>query len=880
MLVEEESCPVYDTGNKEEESMPVYDIDIEDVIEEEERFVGKGGFNGEEDNIEDVVVVANDLCSSMIQTILSVDFEEDINTKSHELMSAMVLMVERNRGEHIIHRFARRGREPDPGDMRIASLKQQIQELEFSQLQQDLSAEEAETESKLWDDGSEDVNAFGGGNPGFHDDHYDNHFFQKEPIVLVEEESCPVYDTVNEEEKSMLVYDTDIEDVNEEEKDNIEDVGIQVWMLRIQEASEANSRMSFSQAREDDADALALILSRPTGYSISKDPEEELIEEEPLEEPKEEDLHSGYHQLRVHEADIPKTAFRTRYGHFKFTVMPFGLTNALAVFIDLMNRCEFWLQEVHFLGHVVNSDVIYVDPSKIEAVKNWKVPKTPAEIRSFLGLAAILSLPDGSEDFVVYYDSLNQGLVCVLMQRGKIRYHPGKVNVMADAWSRKERVKPRRVCAMSMTIQSSVKDKILDAQSETYKAENASAEMLRGLDQQMEKKEDYGLYLMDQIWVPLVGSVRTLIMDKAHASRLKHQRPSGLFQQHEIPEWKWDRNTMDFITKLPMSSSGRLQDEKLARLYIDKIVARHGVSVSIISDRDGRFTSRFWQTLQKALGTRLDINRQKSYANNRRKPLEFEVSDQVLLKVSPWKGVVCFGKKGKLAPRLLAETESTVWDDRSEDVNPFGGGNPGFYDDHYDNPFFQEEPIVLVEEESCLAYDTDNEEEESMPVYDNDIDDVTEDEEDNIEDVVVMANDLCSSMIQTILSIDFEKDINRKSHELMSFGKSIIIKIFDSFKANVMSLSLTRTKIVAGSLNGTVQKFDLHNARHCISFIGNGNMVVASYLDSTLRLLDVHPTRSDGRVVQEYKGHTCKVTCIARHPKDNSIVTASVTGLV
>nr|GEU75035.1 hypothetical protein [Tanacetum cinerariifolium] len=87
VLVEEESFPIYDTDNKEEESMPVYDTDIEDVIEEEEGFVGKGGFGGEKDNIEDVVVVANDLCSSMIQTILSVDFEEDINIKSHELMS-------------------------------------------------------------------------------------------------------------------------------------------------------------------------------------------------------------------------------------------------------------------------------------------------------------------------------------------------------------------------------------------------------------------------------------------------------------------------------------------------------------------------------------------------------------------------------------------------------------------------------------------------------------------------------------------------------------------------------------------------------------------------------------------------------------------------
>ncbi|GJV11403.1 putative reverse transcriptase domain-containing protein [Tanacetum coccineum] len=182
----------------------------------------------------------------------------------------------------------------------------------------------------------------------------------------------------------------------------------------------------------------------------------------------------------------------------------------------------------------------------------------------------------------------------------EIRYHPRKASVVADALS------------------------------EASKVENVIAEMLHGLDQLMERNEDGGMYF---IWVLLIGDVRKLIMDEAYASRyLVH--PGADKTYYDLRDMygghKWDNIIMDFIMKLPTSKSGhdtiwvvvdRLTKsahfmairenysmEKLARLYIDEIVAQHGVPVSIISDRDGRFTSRFWQTLQKALGTRLDMS--------------------------------------------------------------------------------------------------------------------------------------------------------------------------------------------------------------------------------------------------------------------------------
>ncbi|GKC85643.1 putative reverse transcriptase domain-containing protein, partial [Tanacetum coccineum] len=161
------------------------------------------------------------------------------------------------------------------------------------------------------------------------------------------------------------------------------------------------------------------------------------------------DLQSGYHQLRVHEDDIPKTAFRTCYGYLKFKVMPFGLLNApatskehelhLRIILELLkkeklyakfSKCEFWLQEVQFLRHVINGDGIHVDPSKIEEVKNWEALRTPSEgkeqelafqtLKDKLCNAPVLALFNRPEDFMIYCDTSGLGLGCVLMQRGAV----------------------------------------------------------------------------------------------------------------------------------------------------------------------------------------------------------------------------------------------------------------------------------------------------------------------------------------------------------------------------------------------------------------------------------------------------------------------------
>ncbi|GKA74447.1 putative reverse transcriptase domain-containing protein [Tanacetum coccineum] len=569
------------------------------------------------------------------------------------------------------------------------------------------------------------------------------------------------------------------------------------------------------------------------------------------------DLRSGYHQLRIKEEDILITAFITRYGHFEFQVMSFGLTNAPAVFMDLMSRvckpyldkfvivfiddilvyskdeedhgkhlkiilellkkerlytkfskCDFWLDSVQFLGHVIDHSGVHVDPAKVEAIRSCAAPTTPTEVRQFLGLvgyyrrfiegfsliskpltkltqknkkyewgseeeeafqtlkqklcsAPILASPEGTEDFVVYCDASFKGYGAVLMQRENnmetlsvwnevCGFHRSQEHMI---YSESERVKLETT-------------KIFEAQEKAIKKKYVRKENLGRLIKPIfEFHPDGTRCFGNRVWLPRYCGLRDLVMYESHKSKYsihlgsdkiyqdlkplywwpnmkadiamyvskcltcvkvkaEHQKPSGLLQQLEIPVWKWERITMDFVSRLPRTPSGydtiwvivdRLtksahflpmkktdSKEKLTRLYLKEIVCRHGVPVSIISDRDSHFTFNLWKSIQKALGTKLDMSiayhpqtdcqsertikmlkdiaqltgselirdttekivqiknrlfaarsRQKSYADKRLKPLEFEVSNMVLLKVSPWKGDVCFEKRRKLSPRYI-----------------------------------------------------------------------------------------------------------------------------------------------------------------------------------------------------------------------------------
>ncbi|GJR85539.1 putative reverse transcriptase domain-containing protein [Tanacetum coccineum] len=439
------------------------------------------------------------------------------------------------------------------------------------------------------------------------------------------------------------------------------------------------------------------------------------------------DQRSGYHQLRVREEDIPKTAFRNRYGHYEFQVMPFGLTNApankkeheehLKAVLELLKKEKLYAKFIEGFSKIAKSMTKLTQ----KGVKfDWGDNQEAAFhlLKQKLCSAPILALPEGSEDFVVYCGASHKGLGVVLMQREKvISYSPRKLKIHEKNYTTHDLELGSEGAESWLPCYGDLRTVIMhESHKSKYSIHPGSDKMYQDMKR---------LYW----WPNMKADIATYVSKCLTCAKVKaeHQRPSGLLVQPDIPQWKWDNITMDFVMKLPKSSQGydtiwvivdrltksaifvpmRETDplEKLARMYLKEVVTRHGIPVSIICDRDPRFASHFWRSLQKALGTNLDMSTayhpqtdgqsertiqtledmlracvidfgkdwvnhlplvEFSYNNSYHasiKAAPFEalygqkchslVGYKVMLKVLPWKGVVRFGKRGKLNPRYV-----------------------------------------------------------------------------------------------------------------------------------------------------------------------------------------------------------------------------------
>ncbi|KAA3484122.1 reverse transcriptase [Gossypium australe] len=464
----------------------------------------------------------------------------------------------------------------------------------------------------------------------------------------------------------------------------------------------------------------------------------------------------SYYQLRVKESDVPKTTFRTR-----IVVQTLRDKQLFAKF----SKCEFWLREVGFLGHIVSAAGIWVDPSKIFAIIDWKPPRNVTEVRSFLVLASyyrrfvkgfsmiatpmtrllqkdvrfewskkcqqsfkqlkallteapVLVHPESGKEFVVFSDASLNGLGCVLMQRA---------NVVADALSRKSlfalhALNTQLALSDDGSIIAELKVRLLflrqiceakkidnELQAKRSQLHPGSTKMYNDLQQ---------LYWWHDMKRDILEFVsKCLICQQVKA---EHQVPLGLLQPMMIPKWKWDRVIMDFVSDLRFTSRfwKKLQEALGTKLHFSTAFhsqtdGRSERVIHILEDMlrccilefEGSWekylpliefaynnsfqlsikmapyealysrkcrTPLYWSELSENKIHGVDLireieekvkvirdslkavsDRQKSYADLKRKDIEFQIGDKVFLKVSPCKKILRFGRKGKLSLRFI-----------------------------------------------------------------------------------------------------------------------------------------------------------------------------------------------------------------------------------
>nr|GEX16700.1 hypothetical protein [Tanacetum cinerariifolium] len=472
----------------------------------------------------------------------------------------------------------------------------------------------------------------------------------------------------------------------------------------LKESSSLEDQLIMNEFPEE-LPGLPLEREREVEFTIKLVPSFEPISKAPYH------LRSGYHQLRVRSEDIPKTTFHTRYGHYEFLVTPFDLTNDLAVFMDLMNRvfhdylnksvvvfiddilvyskskeeheqhlrtvlvilrekklyakfskCEFWLERVLFLGHVVSTKGIEVDPAKLEPYEE-NYPTHDLELAAVVFALKIWRHYLYGETYDIFTNhkslkyistqkelNMRQGrwLELLLDYDANIQYHSRKANVVADAHSRKSYgsmscliTQPDIVADLNqleaeiyiskadgVIAQMRVESTLLTRTKEAQKDDGELWAIMQNLEdgkQDEFRLDNHGvLWCGDRLCVPDDTEIREALLSEAHSSpvKIEHQRASGLLQQLEILVWKWEKITMDLVTGLPkmlrkndaiwalvdrLTKSAHFLPiregypaNKLAKFFQKEIIRLNCTPVSIVSNRDPRFIAQFWKGFQRA----------------------------------------------------------------------------------------------------------------------------------------------------------------------------------------------------------------------------------------------------------------------------------------